>query len=606
MHLRIVLACVVVGGLVSQTLAQAPPPQSQPPAGAPLTQAEQPLSSAQLDALVAPIALYPDTLLAQVLMASTYPLEVVQADRWFAANKKLKGDQLKTAAEQQPWDVSVKSLIATPSVLEMMSKNLDWTQKLGDAVLAQQPDVMDGVQRMRTRAYDAKKLSSGSQQTVTVRQESGKQAIVIESAQPGTVYVPYYDPAVVYGSWPYHAYPPYYFPAPGYIATGVVATGLAFGAAYALGRWNSGNYWGGNVNWNNNNINIDRNRVTHWEHNPQHRHGVQYRNNAVQQKFANNNLRAGSEGRMDFRGRSGDQVLRPEGGRGDLGAGGARPEQRPGDRPNVGDRPDRGPGDRAGAGNRPEQRPGDRAGAGNRPDRPGGADRPGGDRARPGGDGGRGGAPRAATQPNRPSAGAKRPSPSRDGAFNTQPGRAANLQSQRGHASMGARPGGGGRAMHAGGPAMRGGGGAAMSRGGYGGGGGRVGGGGFGGGGGRVGGGGGRGGGGGGRRSDIQLKHDIMLIGRMDNGLGFYRFAYNGSQRTYVGVIAQEAQGVAPWAVRRGADGYLRVDYRQLGVPFQTFDQWKASGARVPSGDQGHREGSPAPAHVSHVEDARP
>ena len=124
-------------------LAQTPPPQSQPPAGASAGQGEQLASAAQLDALVAPIALYSDTLLAQVLMASTYPLEVVQADRWIADNKKLKGDQFRIAAEQQSWDVSVKSLVATPSVLEMMSKNLDWTQKLGDAVLAQQPDVMD-------------------------------------------------------------------------------------------------------------------------------------------------------------------------------------------------------------------------------------------------------------------------------------------------------------------------------------------------------------------------------------------------------------------------------------------------------------------------------
>lgn len=568
-HLRLVLACVVAGGLASQPLAQTPPQlPAQSPAGAPVAQAEQLLSRPELDALVAPIALYPDTLLAQVLMASTYPLEVVQADRWLAANKKLTGDALKAAAEQQPWDASVKALVATPSVLEMMSKNLDWTQKLGDAVLAQQPDLMDGVQRMRTRAYDAKKLSSGSQQTVSVRQEDGRQAIVIEPAQPDTIYVPYYDPAVVYGSWPYPANPPYYFPAPGYIATGVVATGLAFGAAYALGRWNSGSYWGGNVNWNNNNINIDRNRVTHWQHNPQHRHGVQYRNNAVQQKFAGNNLRAGSEGRMDFRGRSGDQVLQPGGDRGNLGAG-ARPEQRPGDRPNVADRSDRGPGDRAGAGNRPEQRPGDRAGAGSRPDRSGG------ERGRPGGDAGRGGAPRAATQPKRPNAGAPRAAPARDSAFgNVQSGRSASLQSQRGHASMARAPGGGGRAMSGGGPAMRGGGGAAM---GGGGGGGRVGG----------GGGGGRGGGGGGgRRSDIQLKHEVVLLGRLDSGIGFYRFAYNGSQKAYVGVIAQEVRGVAPWAVSRGANGYLRVDYRRLGVPFQTFERWRAFGARVPAGGQ--------------------
>lgn len=315
MRLRTVLASMIISGLASQALAQAPapPPPPQPPAAPQAAQGEEVLSSAQLDALVAPIALYPDTLLAQVLMAATYPLEVVQADRWLTANKKLKGDQLKAAVDKQPWDASVKSLVATPAVLEMMSKNLDWTQRLGDAVLAQQSDLMDGIQRMRTRAYDAKKLSSGSQQTVTVRQDSGKQTILIEPTNPGSVYVPYYDPAVVYGTWPYPAYPPYYFPAPGYIAPGLLATGLAFGTAYALGRWVSGGYWGGNVNWVGGGINIDRDRVTHWQHDPQHRHGVQYRNDAVRQKFANSDIRAGSADRMDFRGRSGDQVLRPEG-----------------------------------------------------------------------------------------------------------------------------------------------------------------------------------------------------------------------------------------------------------------------------------------------------
>jgi hypothetical protein len=553
MDMRFALVCFLACGLASQPLAQqlaqAPPaPAAPPPAATPAVQAAQLLSSAQLEALVAPIALYPDTLLAQVLMASTYPLEVVQADRWLAANKKLEGDKLKAAAEQQSWDASVKALVATPSVLEMMSKNLDWTQKLGDAVLAQQPDIMDGIQRMRARAYDAKKLSSGSEQTVTVRQESGKQVIQIEPTQSDTLYVPYYDPGVAYGSWPYPDYPPYYFPAPGYVATGLLATGLAFGTAYALGRWSTGGYWGGNVNWGNNNINIDRNRVTHWEHNPQHRHGVQYRNNAVQQKFSGNNLRAGSEGRMDFRGRSGDQVLQPRGERGDLG-GAARPEQRASDRANVANRPDRGPGDRAGAGNR--------------------ADGPGRE-VRPGGDG-RGQGARAATLPRRPQAGAGRAGPGRDSAFgNVQQGRAANLQSQRGQASLAhARGGGGPRAMHAGGPGMgrgaavnRGGGmnrGAAMNRGG---------------GASRGGMGGGRGGG---RRSDIRLKHDVVLLGHLDNGLGLYSFAYGGSEKRHVGVIAQEVLRVAPWAVSRGADGYLRVDYRLLGVPFRSLAQWRAS-----------------------------
>src|SRR5215471_15862163 len=207
---------------------------SQPPAAAPppASSGDQLLSAGELDALVAPIALYPDNLLSLVLMASTYPLEVVQADRWASANKNLKGDQLKAAVDKQGWDDSVKSLVATPDVLTMMSSKLDWTQKLGDAVLAQQPDIMDAIQRLRQKAQANNKLESNKQQTVTVKQEGGKQVIVIQQTDPKTVYVPYYNPSVVYGSWPYPAAPPYYFGYPGYIAGGVVATGLAFGAGY--------------------------------------------------------------------------------------------------------------------------------------------------------------------------------------------------------------------------------------------------------------------------------------------------------------------------------------------------------------------------------------
>jgi Protein of unknown function (DUF3300) len=197
---------------------------------------DQLLKPEELDALVAPIALYPDNLLSLVLMASTYPLEVVQADRWAKENKDLKGDQLKAAVDNQKWDGSVKSLVATPDVLTMMSTKLDWTQKLGDAVLAQQPDVMDAIQRLRTKADANKKLVSTKQQKVTKKQEGGKQVIVIEPTEPNTLYVPYYNPAVVYGGWPYPAYPPYYFTPPGYIAGGIIATGIAFGAGYALGH----------------------------------------------------------------------------------------------------------------------------------------------------------------------------------------------------------------------------------------------------------------------------------------------------------------------------------------------------------------------------------
>ena len=232
----------------------------------------------------------------------------------------------------QTWDESVKSLAATPSVLAMMSDKLDWTQKLGDAVLAQQPDVMDAVQRLRAKAQANNKLVSTKEQKVTVTQQESRQAIVIEPAIPDTVYVPYYDPAIVYGSWPYAAYPPYYFPPPlGYVPGAVLAKGIAFGAGYAVGRWASGgNYWGGGVNWGGNNINVNRpvniNNVNvksnNWQHNPVHRQGVQYSNTNVQQKFSNNNIRAGSQDRMDFRGRGGEQVIKPGAGGANLGGNG--------------------------------------------------------------------------------------------------------------------------------------------------------------------------------------------------------------------------------------------------------------------------------------------
>src|SRR5215471_13880655 len=309
--------------------AQSQPPQTSPPAAS----GDQLLKPEELDALVAPIALYPDNLLALVLMASTYPLEVIQADRWATQNKNLKADQLKTEVDKQTWDDSVKSLVATPDVLSMMSQKLDWTQKLGDAVLAQQPDVMDAIQRLRTKADNNKKLTTTKQQKVTKSQEGGKQYIAIEPTDPETIYVPYYDPGVVYGAWDYPAYPPYYFGYPGYIAGGVIAGGLAFGAGYALGRWASGgNYWGGGVNWGNNNINVNRpvninNSGNRWQHNPEHRGGARYNNRDVQNKFGNNNIRNGAQNRNDFRGRGGDQVLRPGSGQGaNLGdRGGNRP-----------------------------------------------------------------------------------------------------------------------------------------------------------------------------------------------------------------------------------------------------------------------------------------
>ena len=159
-----------------QTADQTPQATSSSPAPVPDQGTLQP---AELEGLVAPIALYPDTLLSNVLMASTYPLEVVHAARWLNQNKYLKGDVQKTGAEKQEWDASVKALIATPSVLQMMNEHLEWTQKLGEAFLAQQQDVMDAVQRLRSKAYDRKKLVTTNEQKVTVREDQNRQFIYI-------------------------------------------------------------------------------------------------------------------------------------------------------------------------------------------------------------------------------------------------------------------------------------------------------------------------------------------------------------------------------------------------------------------------------------------
>src|SRR5690349_1896978 len=312
------------------------------------------LKPEQLEAIVAPIALYPDALLANMLAAATYPLEVVEADRFVKDKKELKGDALKAEVDKKGWDDSVKALTATPSVLDMMSDKLDWTKSLGDAMLAQQADLMDAIQRLREKARANNKLSSTKQQKGTVKQQESKQVIVIEQTDPNAMYVPYYEPATVYGEWPYEAYPPYYFGYPSYIGAGVVAAGIAFGTAWAIGRW--GNYWGGGCNWGNRNVYVNHRSTNVWQHNAAHRQGVRYNNANVQQRFGNNNVRAGASNRMDFRGKGGQQVLNPG-------------NNRPG-------------GDRAGnAGDRGGDRGGDRSG--NRADRGGDRD---GDRA-----GGRGG-----------------------------------------------------------------------------------------------------------------------------------------------------------------------------------------------------------------------
>jgi len=490
------------------------------------------LKPPELDALLAPIALYPDPLITNILMASTYPLEIVQADRWLQDNSpKLQGNDLLSAAEKQGWDDSVKALVATPSVLDMMSTKLDWTQKLGDAVLAQQADVMDSIQRLRGRAYDKKTLSSNEQQIVTVSQDQGQQTIAIAPASPDTISVPYYEPAVAYGDWPYPDYPayPYYWPAPGYIGAGVLASGLAFGAGYAVGRW-ANNYWGNNINWRNNDININRGgaRVEHWQHNPQHRGGVRYGNASVQQKFGTANIGAGRDN--------------------------ARGPGNVGDRAGAGNRPNAG--DRAAAGNRANA--GNRQGAGqNRAQagKGGASAKKSAANAKAGGNRNNAGKASAARQGGSRNAAAARQGGSRNAAAarNRGPTNVANRGGGARSANFSAHARGSFASANVGGARM---GGARMSGGGA-----------------RMGG----GRGGGGRRSDIRLKHDIVLVGHLSNGLGLYRFAYNGSDKPYVGVMAQENEHVRPDAVLRGDDGYLRVRYDRLGLTLQTYERWRAT-----------------------------
>jgi uncharacterized protein DUF3300 len=327
-----------------------------PPPGA--EDVPKPFKPEELDQLVAPIALHPDALVAQILMASTYPLEVVQAARLVKDKPDLKGDQLNDALKQYAWDDSVKSLVFFPQVLAMMNEKLDWLQKVGDAFLAQQQDVMAAVQRLRARAQAAGQLKSTPEQKVitepgaastspapagapaTAPPPAGQTApppttvevtqapptvIRIEPTNPQVVYVPSYNPTVVYGAWP-PAYPPYYpYPA-GYFAAGAFT--FAAGAAVGAALWSDCDWHrGGEVNINQSTVNNFTNNVNNrteatkraeqysrgsgqagqnrgqWQHNPEHRKGVQYRDTATQQRF-NKSGPPNAEAREAFRGRT--------------------------------------------------------------------------------------------------------------------------------------------------------------------------------------------------------------------------------------------------------------------------------------------------------------
>jgi hypothetical protein len=252
----------------------------------------------QLDSLVAPIALYPDPMLSQTLVASTYPLELMQLQQWLERNKGLKDQALLDAVQKEPWDPSIKAMAGLPDLVNRLANDIQWTTDLGNAFLAQQSDVMDAVQRMRAKAQGTGALTSNEQQKVESQVIEDKSVIVIEQADPEVVYVPSYNPESVYGppAYPYPAisYPPYY----GY--GGVwAASAISFGVGVAMGAFWGGGGWGWGAGWGGNDIDINRNnnfnRNTNisggdrtWRHNPEHRGGAPYRDRATANRFGSN------------------------------------------------------------------------------------------------------------------------------------------------------------------------------------------------------------------------------------------------------------------------------------------------------------------------------
>ena len=285
------------------------PPAAQPAAA----DGKRAFTPQELDQMLAPIALYPDALLSQVLMAASYPLEIVEAARWSKANPALKGDAAVAAVKDQSWDASVISLVAFPSVLMQLNDHLDWTQKLGDAMISQQADVADSIQRLRAKATDAGNLKTGPQQTVTSQGTGADRTIVIAPANPDVIYVPAYNPSWAYGPWPYAAYPPIYYPPPpnygyGALLASVLMFGLGIAASnamYSNWNWGHGNSY---VNVNvNRAVNIDNNfnrnayaNNDRWQHDAGHRRGVAYRDPATRQQFGQ--ARPGADQRQQFRG----------------------------------------------------------------------------------------------------------------------------------------------------------------------------------------------------------------------------------------------------------------------------------------------------------------
>lgn len=308
MQKAIAILCVLIlPGSATYAIAQTPLPPPEPeqqqqpsPPPQPAQQQAPLLSPQQLDNLVAPIALYPDPLLAQVLAASTYPLEIVEAQQWLQQNRNLRGQQLIDAARQQNWDPSVQALVAFPDAMAMLTRDIQWTTDLGNAFLAQQADVMNAIQTMRAQAQQRGMLQSNQQETVTAQpMDNGQPAIQIQPANPQVIYVPVYNPVYVWGPPVWGAYPPLWYPAIGYgvgFGAGVFLSGL-FAGFLGFGGWG----WG--LNWLAHGLFLNTLFFHHfgfagfgpgfhgyggsvaWVHNPAHRLGVAYPNRMVASRF---------------------------------------------------------------------------------------------------------------------------------------------------------------------------------------------------------------------------------------------------------------------------------------------------------------------------------
>src|SRR5215469_8049822 len=319
-----------VPAVVCAVLLIAPPPytfaqQQQQPIKQPA--ASGVLSPDQLDSLVAPLALYPDPILSQVLVASTYPLQVVEAERWLQQHSALTGKALADAAAKQPWDASVQALVMIPDVLKRLSQNLTWTSDLGNAVMSQQAAVMDAIQRMRQKAQEKGALESTPQQTVATTTSDGQNYITIQPASPEVVYVPQYNPVAVWGAAPAYPYPSMYYP-PG---LGLVTwgAGFALGAIWG-GSWNN---WGWNAGWGSNNIFVNNNFINRnnfnrasigngnrWVHNPGLRGGLRYNNPHVAHRYQG---ARGNIGQRPTAGQIQQRLSQGNLGRGNLGQGSA-------------------------------------------------------------------------------------------------------------------------------------------------------------------------------------------------------------------------------------------------------------------------------------------